>query len=90
LLYHTWPAVLPGLPTKDAYLSIFSRGVYVLMEQDAAAVVAFRRPAGGFVGEVHPGRDAVLPPGEIGIDLTLAELYETVEFVADPEDDNAG
>src|SRR5262249_40048014 len=51
---------------KDAYLTIPSLGVYVLVEQDAAAVVAFRRTESGFVREVHEGLDAVLPLGEIG------------------------
>jgi Uma2 family endonuclease len=75
---------------KDAYLTIPSLGVYVLVEQDTAAVVAFRRTEGGFVREVHEGLEAVLPLGEIGIDLPLAELYETVEFAPEPEEDEGG
>jgi Uma2 family endonuclease len=74
---------------RDAYLTIPSLAVYVLVEQDTAAVVAFRRTAAGFVREVHEGLDAVLPLGEIGIDLPLAEIYETVEFVPEPEEDEA-
>jgi hypothetical protein len=31
--------------------------------------------------------DAILPLGEIGIELPLAEIYETVEFVPEPEED---
>src|SRR5437588_5953416 len=42
---------------KDAYLTIPSLGVYVLIEQETAAVVAFRRTADGFVREVHEGLD---------------------------------
>jgi Uma2 family endonuclease len=72
---------------KDAYLTIPSLGVYVLIEQETAAVVAFRRTKDGFVREVYPGLDAVLPLGEIGIDLPLAEIYETVEFAPEPEEE---
>jgi Uma2 family endonuclease len=74
---------------KDAYLTIPSLNVYVLIEPDTAAVVAFRRTEGGFVREVYEGLDAVLPLGEIGIDLPLADIYEAVEFAPEPEDDEA-
>jgi Uma2 family endonuclease len=74
---------------RDAYQTIPSLGVSVMIEQDTAAVVAVRRTEGGLVREVHEGLDAVLPLGEIGIDLPLAELYETVEFAPEPEEDEA-
>jgi Uma2 family endonuclease len=72
---------------KDAYLTIPSLSAYVLIEQETAAVVAFRRTEAGFVREVYSGPDAVLPLREIGIDLPLAEVYETVEFAPEPEED---
>jgi Uma2 family endonuclease len=72
---------------KDAYLTIPSLHVYALIEQETAAVVAFRRTKDGFVREVYQGLDAVLPLGEIGIDLPLAEVYETVEFAPEPEEE---
>jgi Uma2 family endonuclease len=72
---------------KDAYLTIPSLSVYLLVEQDTAIVTAFRRTAQGFVREVYEGLEAVLPLGEIGIDLTLAEIYEGAEFVAEAEDE---
>jgi Uma2 family endonuclease len=75
---------------RDAYLTIPSLSVYVLVEQETAAVVAFRRTEGGFVREVFEGLDAVLSLGEIGIDLPLAEIYETVEFAPESEEDEAG
>jgi Uma2 family endonuclease len=75
---------------KDAYLTIPSLSVYVLIEPETAAVVAFRRTATGFVREVYEGLDAVLPLREVGIDLPLAEIYETVEFTPEPEGDEAG
>ena len=55
-----------------------------------AAVVAFRRREAGFIREVYQGLDAVLPLGEIGIDLPLAEIYETVQFSPEPAEDEAG
>jgi Uma2 family endonuclease len=74
---------------KDAYLTIPSLSVYVLVEQETAAVVAFRRTQNGFVREAYEGLDAVLPLGEIGIDLSLADIYETVQFIPDPDEDDA-
>jgi Uma2 family endonuclease len=71
---------------KEAYLTIPSLGVYVLVEQDTAAVVAFRRTESGFVREVYQGINAVLPLAEIGIDLPLTEIYESVEFAPEPEE----
>ncbi len=47
--------------------------------------MVFRRTEGGFVREVHEGLDAVLPLGEVGIELPLAEIYESVEFSSEPE-----
>jgi Uma2 family endonuclease len=75
---------------KDAFLTIPSLSVYVLVEQESAAVVAFRRTEKGFVREAYEGLDAVLPLGEIGIDLPLADIYETVQFTLESgEDDEA-
>ena len=74
---------------KDAYLTIPSLCVYVLVEQETPAVLVFRRTEKGFVREVYEGLDVVLPLGEIGIDLPLAEIYETVEFTPEPAEDKA-
>jgi Uma2 family endonuclease len=71
---------------KDAYLTIPSLSVYVLIEQEMPAVVAYRRTERGFVREVYEGLDAILPLREIEIDLPLAEIYEAVEFIAEPEE----
>jgi Uma2 family endonuclease len=73
---------------KDAYLTIPSLAVYVMIEQETAAVVALRRTEGGFVREVFEGLDAVLPLGEFGIDLPLADIYETVEFTPEPDEND--
>ncbi|HET6881179.1 MAG TPA: Uma2 family endonuclease [Pirellulales bacterium] len=74
---------------KEAYLTIPSLGAYLLIEQDAPAVVVYRRTEHGFVREVWQEQDAVLPLPEIEIDLPLAEIYEAVEFRAEPEDEEA-
>lgn len=75
---------------KDAYLTIPSLNVYALIAQDAAAVIVFRRTEGGFEREVYEGLNAVLPLAEIGIDLPLADIYETVAFIPEPAEDEEG
>lgn len=71
---------------RDAYLTIPSLAVYLLVEQDLPAVVAFRRTEHGFVREVHEGLEAVVPLGEIETELPLAEVYETMEFAPEPDE----
>jgi Uma2 family endonuclease len=74
---------------KDAYLSISSLALYLLVETDAAAVTVYRRTDEGFEREVHEGLDTILPLPEIGVELPLRELYEGVAFAPDewePED----
>ena len=71
---------------KDAYLMIPSLSVYVLVEQETAAAVVYRRTEQGFVREVYEGLDAVIPLGEIEADLPLAEIYDGVEFRPEPEE----
>jgi Uma2 family endonuclease len=70
---------------KDGYLSIPSLKVYLLIEQESAAVTAFRRTEQGFVREVHRGLEAVIPLPEIETELPLAEIYETVQFTPEPD-----
>jgi Uma2 family endonuclease len=72
---------------RDAYLTIPSLDVYVLVEQHTALAVVFRRTDSGFVREVYEGLDAILPLSEIGISLPIAEIYETVVFTPEPEED---
>jgi Uma2 family endonuclease len=71
---------------KDANLTIPSLLVYVLVDTETAAVAAYRRAGLGFVREVYEGLDAMLPLPEIETALPLAEIYENVEFVAEPEE----
>lgn len=75
---------------KDAYLSIPSLAAYLLVEQDVAAVVAYRRTGQGFVREVYEGLEAVVPLAEVEIALPLADVYERVEFAPEPAEDEVG
>lgn len=72
---------------KDAYVTIPSLGVHLLIEQDMPAVVVFRRTEKGFARELYQGLDAAIPLPEIEIDLPLPEIYEGVEFIPEPEED---
>ncbi len=76
---------------KDAYLTIPSLNVYLLVEQDAPLVTVFpRNETGGFAREVFDGLDAVIPLAEIEIDLPLAEIYAGVTFIPEPSDEDEG
>ena len=66
---------------SEAYLSIDSLCVYVLVEQASAAVLVYRRGDRGFDREVCTGLDAIIPLPETDCELALAELYQNVEFV---------
>jgi Uma2 family endonuclease len=74
---------------KDAYLTISSLSVYVLVEQETATAVVFRRTEQGFVREVYEGLEAVVPLGEIETVLPLAEVYDGAELRPEPEEDAA-
>lgn len=65
---------------RDAYLTIPSLSAYILLEQESATAVVFRRTKDGFVREDYEGMNAVIPLGEIDAMLPLAEAYEGVEF----------
>jgi Uma2 family endonuclease len=70
---------------KDAYFTIPSLRVYLLVEQNEALVVALRRTDQGFVREKYAGMQAVIPLSEIEAELPLVELYERVLFGPEPE-----
>jgi Uma2 family endonuclease len=69
---------------KDAYLTIPSLSVYLLVEQDSPAVVVYRRTESGFNREVYAGMQAVVPLDEVATELPLTEVYEAVEFAPEP------
>ncbi len=64
---------------RDAYLTIPTLKVLLLVETDKPSVTVYRRKPGlGFESELHEGMDAVIPLPEIEAELSLAELYERV------------
>jgi Uma2 family endonuclease len=66
---------------RDAYLTIPSLKVLLLVEPDAPDVTAIRRQSGGgFDIEHYSGLDSTIPLPEIDAALALADLYERVEF----------
>lgn len=62
---------------KDAYLTIPSLMLYLLVEQDSQAVQLFRRTAQGFLREIYA--DGVIPLPEINCQLPLSEIYQGVQ-----------
>jgi Uma2 family endonuclease len=66
---------------KDAYLTIPSLKVLLLVESDRPRVIAYRRrPGGGFEVEEHVGGEGVIGLSEIGAELPLADLYDGIAF----------
>lgn len=66
---------------RDAYLTIPSLKVLLLVEPDAPAVTVHRRQAeGGFAFEYYDSLDATIALPEIDAALVLADLYERAEF----------
>jgi Uma2 family endonuclease len=70
-----------------AYLSAPSLCVYLLVEQETAAVAAYRRTDHGFVRELYVGLDTIVPLDEVEAALALADIYEGVEFSPEPEEE---
>jgi Uma2 family endonuclease len=70
---------------RQAYLTIPSLSVYVLVEQDAAEIVVYRRSETGFVREVYVGLGIVVPLPEIETELPLADVYDRVAFTPEPD-----
>ncbi len=67
---------------REAYLSIDSLCVYVLVEQSMAAALVYRRNDNGFDRESYVGADAIIPLPEIECQLVLADLYQNVDFTS--------
>ncbi len=74
---------------RDAYLTIPTLMVYLLVEQDRPLVTAYRRGDEGFNAELHRGPDASIPLDELapGIILPLSALYRGVTFPTTPATD---
>ena len=70
---------------KEAYLSMPSLELYLLVETDAPVVVVYRRTESGFLREEWQGLDAVIPMAEVSMELPLSEIYRRVSFKTDSE-----
>lgn len=68
------------LEKRDAYQTIATLRVYVLIEQDRPAATVWRRGAQGFQRETYAGLEAVIALPEIEAQLALEEIYEAVRF----------
>jgi len=68
----------------DAYRTISTLRVYLLVEQQSADVTVYRRTDEGFVRELYSGLDAVIPLSEVGAELPLAQIYEQVVLAPSP------
>ncbi len=64
----------------EAYLSIDSLCIYILVEQSTAAAQLYRRVEDGFARESYVGLDTIIPIPEIDCQMSLAEVYDQVEF----------
>lgn len=68
---------------RDAYLTISTLKVLLLVEPDSPSVIVYRRkPEGGFAAEQYSGLDNTIALPEIDAALSLADLYERVELKA--------
>lgn len=65
---------------KDSYLTIPGLSTYLLVEQDLAKVVAYRRTEKGFDPEIFQGLESTVPLPEVEAELALAEVYDEIEF----------
>jgi Uma2 family endonuclease len=72
---------------KEAYLTIPTLHAYLLIEQDSPAIAVYRRTDQGFVYETYADLDAIIPLVEINAELPMAEVYERIEFLQEPEDE---
>lgn len=69
---------------KEAYLRIPSLEAYLIVQQEEAAILVYRRTAQGFEREVFVGLEAVIPLPSIEAELPLAEAYESVVLGSEP------
>ncbi len=70
---------------REAYLTIDALCVYILVEQNSAMAMVYRRRENGFDIETYFGCEATIPLPEIDCTLPLKELYENVSFPSEDE-----
>lgn len=64
----------------DAYCSIPSLELYLLVDSQRRQVIAYHRTNTGFERAVYLGLEASIPVICLGFDLPLAEVYEQVQI----------
>lgn len=65
---------------RDAYLSMVSMRVYVLIEQSAASALVYRRTGQQFDREIYAGIDAIIPLPEVDCNLPLKDAFRNVSW----------
>lgn len=65
---------------RDAYLTIPSLTHYILLEQSAVGAVIYERGSAGFERSILTDPEASIPLPELNISLSLAAVYDGVEF----------
>ena len=65
---------------REAYLSIGSLCVYLLVESYTSAALVYRRSDNGFERETYVDLDAIIPLPEVECELRFNDLYADVEF----------
>ncbi len=65
---------------RDAYLTIPSLTLYILLEQSAIGAVVYERGSAGFQRRVLTHPTDSIPFPELNISLSLAAVYDGVEF----------
>lgn len=73
---------------REAYLSLPSLLVYLLVEQSSFSAVVYRLADGDFIREVYSGLSSIIPLPEIQCQLPLSELYESVVLTAVVKEDD--
>lgn len=64
---------------REAYLTIPSLCLYLLVDPDLPQVVVFRRTDQGFAREVWSHKEAVIPLPELKVELPLADIYDGLD-----------
>jgi Uma2 family endonuclease len=72
---------------REAYLTIPTLAVYLVIETGQPRVVAHCRTDSGFVSSLYEGTGATIPLEAIDAEVALAELYERVDFGGAPSDE---
>ena len=67
---------------REAYLTIPSLSTYLLIESVRPMVTVHQRVEGTFIPVRYEGLDSIIPLDAIGASLSLADLYERIDFAA--------